>query len=691
MTRGGGRDGLTDGFRRSPLDSFLSYDAPMAGATALTVAGLDHLSGLLRLWIAHASAAKELQALALLTLACFPLALLLGVAARLLTRASAPAEPPRHMAPVAVALPAAYALDFLLGALGGAQPSLSVSILVVVGASLLLTVLLARAWRNATLLPERIHRLALVSAVSLAALTVGLWRLRNAVPPADQIRGTLPVISVTAVLCVLVALAVRGAWSAWVRGLVLFVLLPLAASFAWTSRPLPRYSASAAALPKGVSRVLLITIDTLRADSLGAYGPRGTATPRIDSLAATGLRFSRATAPSSWTLPSITSLMTGASAPAHRTTENESIVPEELTTLAEHLRAAGFVTGAFGVNAYLTGLRGISQGFDHYEVYPLPEYPWDNLAGRLRDRVRPLDYLGHVRSDRLTDLALRWIDRHRDEPFFLWCHYFDPHVPYAPPPEFLPDLPPVESIGTRFEAARPVRAGRLLLNADEKEWIRQLYLAEVRFVDHEVGRLLDAVAQLDRPEETLIILTSDHGEEFWEHGAYEHGHALYQEVLQVPLILNQPGRIVPGVIDTVISGTSLLPTLLEHLRLPYDPADFSAPALSLDPLRPPDDAPVHSAGILHGPEGQAVIHKGWKLIRREHLRDPELFHLEEDPAERFDEFASRPLQAAELETQYQAGLHHAEYLRNRLGIGAGASLELPEDTLEHLRDLGYID
>ena len=158
-------------------------------------------------------------------------------------------------------------------------------------------------------------------------------------------------------------------------------------------------------------------------------------------------------------------------------------------------------------------------------------------------------------------------------------------------------------------------SARYASGLEELEWIHELYLSEVRYVDVEVGRLIDAVAEGEHARETLIVLTSDHGEEFWEHGGYEHGHSLRREVIHVPLILSLPGRLPPQTLKQDVSVVSIYPTLLQLLDIPYDSRDFTASSLPLVSESSSKES-VFSAGILYGKYREAVTRAHWKYIQK---------------------------------------------------------------------------
>lgn len=680
------------------------HDAATLSAIALVVASIDHVAGLMRLWFSPANVAQESQAFALAAASFFGISLFLGLVARLVTGARRPGHGWLDLSPVVLALPAAFLAGLFAGRPMAPDASLRASMLFLLAISVPLALLLAALRRStrsgpgtwAARLDARVNRHLVPLAFAVGSLTLGVWALRNRIPLEHQTNGRLLFAALSGAVWVAALLLMDSGWRRWLHGALLACFAFLIGAAFVSAGPLEARTPSqkredAFAPPAGVRRILLITVDTLRADVLGAYGGTAISTPRIDQLASRGIRFAQAISPSSWTLPSVASIMTGNSVPAHGATTTSSRLPDALPTLASRLRDAGYATGAVGFNAHLATPRGLDRGFDHYDFYPRRSTPWDNWGGRLRAALRPLDHLGHVNTSQITDLSVQWMRSHRERPFFLWCHYFDPHLPYAPPQAFMPEGPVDAGIGPAFDNVQGIRTGRFKPSEDEKEWIRRLYLGEVRYVDSEVGRLLRSIAELGPAEETLIVLTSDHGEEFWEHGKFEHGHTLYQELIHVPWIITLPGRLAPTVVEEPVSVASLLPTLLKLLDLPLDPGEFTEPPLELAGTPSRDAPPVFSAGMLYAPHGEAVLHDRWKLIRTPSRDASLLFNLAADPAETDDRSALEADRLPDLRGLLDGWLANSQDVRNRLDVRDSAPLDLPEETIEHLEKLGYLD
>ena len=305
----------------------------------------------------------------------------------------------------------------------------------------------------------------------------------------------------------------------------------------------------------GAPNILLISIDSLRKDSVSAYGyPRAT-TPRIDKLAHDGVRFDMAVAPTSWTLPSHVTLLTALPARLHGVRDTNQRFSRDVVTLAEVLSDAGYATAAFVAGSFLSSTHGFSQGFDVYDDYTILE----------RDRG---EYGGHLTSPRSVALVRRWLDgreqQGRQRPFFIFLHMWDVHYEYLPPPPydtmFDPDYQ--GSITGRAFMRNP-RINRDM-PARDLQHIRALYDGEIRYTDDHLGQVFDLLQQRGVFDETITVVTSDHGDEFFEHGGKGHGESLFDEVLRVPLVMRYPNRIPAGqVVERQVRLLDVAPTILD--------------------------------------------------------------------------------------------------------------------------------
>lgn len=426
-------------------------------------------------------------------------------------------------------------------------------------------------------------------------------------------------------------------------------------------------------LPPGTS-VVLVVVDTLRADHLGSYGYARPTSPEIDRWADRGVLFGRSFSTAPWTLPSVASLLTGrrqhgAGLSRQPGAENSHArLDASLPTLAGVLGEAGYRCGAFVTNSFLRPPFGLDAGFETYD------------AGRHRQ-------ISKRHAEKMVDTALAWIDERRAEPFFLFLHLMDPHMPYEPraPARGRFAGRAAGRFRVPLSTAQQIRQSEPPLEAAEREFVASLYDEEVAYVDLHVGRLLDGLAERGVTNRALIVLTADHGEELWEHGGFEHGHSLYQELLHVPLVFWAPG-LRPARIDVPATGTDLFPTILEALGLPL-PAGLDGASLwaAITGGGTPPARPIVAHDILYGDERQALLEWPWKLIVAARGEEFQLYDLSSDPAELLDRSASEPDRVRTLLAR----------LRGALPQGAastsGPEVPLSQDLRDELRALGYAE
>jgi arylsulfatase A-like enzyme/Tfp pilus assembly protein PilF len=439
---------------------------------------------------------------------------------------------------------------------------------------------------------------------------------------------------------------------------------------------LTAHSAAAQTAPKPALNVVLITIDTLRADHVGCYGYKQIKTPNIDSLAADGVRFERAFAVVPVTLPSHSSMLTGTYpmlSGMHDFSGNK-LSPLQ-PTLASVLKQAGYETGAVIGAAVLDSRFGLNQGFDfyydHFEFSRLDEANLDEME-------RP----GNV----VADVALDWLEKEwlkkdqpgKDQPsknsqkkFFLWMHLYDPHFPYHPPEPY------------------------------SREYAAQPYDGEIAFADEQVGRLLRFLKENGLYQNTVIVLCGDHGESLGEHGEKTHGFFIYNATMHVPLIIHLPEQLpgqspektVARTLADPVSLVDLMPTVLEAVGVPV-PSQVQGHSL-LREIRPDPSAPDDQANherTLYGETFLPRIHFNWSELRgsentKYHFIDaprPELYDLTKDPGETHNLLTEKKAVAEEMRAKLVAMIR--DY---------SAGKELAEKTgldpalMERLKSLGY--
>ncbi len=404
----------------------------------------------------------------------------------------------------------------------------------------------------------------------------------------------------------------------------------------------------ASAAGKPGPNVVVITIDTLRADHLGCYGYDRIKTPNIDQLAKSGVRFANAFTVVPITLPSHTVLMTGEYPMAtgvHDFSGNK--LAAGTMTLARVLQGHGYSTAAFIGSAALDSRFGLNQGFDTY-------YDHFNL-GHMREIH--LDQIER-RGDKVVDLALKWLESHQRKPFFLWVHLYDPHAPYDPPQPY-----------ARLYRGHP-------------------YDGEIAFADAQVGRLFDYLKQQHLYEHSLIVLASDHGESLGEHGEKTHGFFVYNATLHVALIVRVPGD-PPRVVQQGVSLVDVMPTVLQSLEIARPSSVQGQSLLSL--------MLGHQSGRDSGQYAEnyaPLIHFGWNRLLGFEWRGmkyiettrPELYDLKTDPHELHNLFSTHQALAHEMNERLQDLIRRYTPASK---TSAAATQATDPALLASLRSLGY--
>jgi arylsulfatase A-like enzyme len=410
--------------------------------------------------------------------------------------------------------------------------------------------------------------------------------------------------------------------------------------------------------------IVLVIVDTLRTDHVSAYGYDRDTTPTLDAIAAEGERYTSAFAQSSWTLPTISTLLTGQPPHVHgagRTDAGVAPIQAAVPTVAERLRDAGLATGAFVNVVWLNPASGAARGFDSYDFETT-----DGTNRRMRDAATT------------TDAAIRWIEKHKEQPFFLAVHYFDPHLTYDPPAPydtmFVPEdgapLPP--TFGSAQEVFA-VRSGQRELSDAERATLIGRYDGEIRYVDDQIARVRRKLESIGRWDDALIVVVADHGEEFWDHGGFEHGHSHYDEMIRIPLIVRDPARLGAGVNDGRVRQLDVAPTLVAF-------AGADASGLPGTPLGAHDaDYSVAEGSLwagdllsIRGDAGSLILDRGTDAA------------IAFGPA---DARQQSPLPGTGAEAQQMLGLLRA--LPPAPEPGA-AEWQPSAEQLERLRSLGYV-
>jgi len=418
--------------------------------------------------------------------------------------------------------------------------------------------------------------------------------------------------------------------------------------------------------------IILITLDTTRADRLGCYGYRRQTSPNIDKLAEESVLYTRAIAPSSWTLPSHASLFTGKFTSSHGARydpEGPLLLTDAISgpeswdayrarglaqnevTLAEVLKETGYTTAAVVGGPWMKRIFGLNKGFDYYNDSQI-----STVNGRLASQV--------------TTSALNWLERRREKKFFLFLNYFDPHGPYSPPEGFALRFLPK---GTNFTGREPTL-----------EETNALYDAEILYMDHYIGRFLQKLKVENLYNDTLIIVTSDHGELFGEHGKFGHGHYLYQEELHVPLFIKYPaGEVSPKRTDLRAQLTDILPMIYERVGITI-PGNIQGTSPSQ--IKHPIIAETYPLPLISKDGSwQSIFEGDFKFIwnsKNQHM----LFNLKDDPEENVNIIVQDSKRTERMWAQMEQYL--AKLPKPGLAVPAG---EPDDQTKEALKSLGYVN
>lgn len=440
-------------------------------------------------------------------------------------------------------------------------------------------------------------------------------------------------------------------------------------------------------------RIILVTVDTLRKDALGLYNGDAECSPSLDLFSRDAAVFTKAYSAAPWTYPSVASILTGLPPRVHNLIDGKSALPEKVPTMAEALDAGGYFTAASGLNSMLLPRSKLDRGFKDYHWFPEQNAWLDNFGVGLTHNL--LNLLGSKKPDAagLTDYAVQWMKKNSDKDFFFWLHYFDPHMPYGPPDAYQPENPAYKKLGTQFKETRAARMGSAARSAEERAWIRALYAGEVRYVDAQVGRFFEALRKLGIYDDALILFTSDHGEELWDHDRFEHGHTLYNELVQIPFMVKLPGNNPGRTIEIPVSNQAIMPTILEFCGVPAPAQEHLLP--SLMPLINGVDGgyierPVYIGASLFHDRCEGVVFDGAKYIRGTLSGHEQLYNLNSDPGEHYSLVVQDPVT---LEKGRQL-LKDAEAVdaaaTEKLGIIHGERDSLDQEAVRSLEALGYL-
>jgi arylsulfatase A-like enzyme len=552
-----------------------------------------------------------------------------------------------------------------------------------------------------------------VAAVGFVLVALLPWLNFSLLPRFGSLRSVLGngAVVVLAALVVPLLVRLRRSAVALIVGLGLAVnLWPLVQAGAGS--PVHR-AGQPAALP---FNVVVVLIDTLRADHLGAYGYARPTSPNFDALAHDSVVFDGTTAQAAWTKPSVASLMTGVYVHKHGVVSNRDALGDAQPTLAEELRARGYQTAAFSANPWITPEFRFDRGFDEFESGRAMGAQLTSLYKLLRRLDRALGArgvpanvsgwafwgssgnLGNAERDRLlTNAAVKWIASRGRNPYFLYVHLIGAHDPYDPPVEYVRRFREPAWDGTVDHKIPPPRVqtvfdtANALAEAERAALIAQ-YDGAIAFADAQLGRLVEALRRAGTLDRTLIVVTADHGEEFYEHRNWRHGNQLYNEVVHVPLLFRLPGRLPAARRADLSMLVDVLPTIA-------DLVDGGPPGKGLDGyalFAQPDGRPPRPAFAEHwwfegGTYVSRMVRQG--TLKLQESRDEargqersELYDLAGDASEQRNLLANPGAVSENGMGELQALLAR---FGDRVSVASAVAVDVDQSTKERLRQLGY--
>ena len=410
-----------------------------------------------------------------------------------------------------------------------------------------------------------------------------------------------------------------------------------------------------------IRNVVLISIDTCRADFLSCYGYPLQTTPNIDSLASEGIVFENTISPVPFTLPAHCSMLTGTIPPYHRAMDNSDyILSGDNVTLAEILKEKGFNTGGFVSSFILDSRFGIGQGFDVY----VDDFDDSSSSTGINERI----------GGETTGLALEWLEQNKDAKNFMFLHYYDPHFTYDPPEPFLSKFKNATRLSNVTVDILPQFFGR--------------YAGEIAYADHCIGQVIAKLKELGMYDSTMIIITSDHGEMLGQHGEFSHGFFIYQPAIKVPLVIKLPGYREPIRVKNTVGLIDIVPTVCSALKIKSDEAvqgvdllDYTDEKFQGHPDRhlycQSFESTKYGANSLMG-----VVGDRYKYLQ---TTRPELYDLAGDPGELKNLAPEQVNRGRILQDKLRQVLEESGRI-NDANTGASVSAEM----IERLESLGYI-
>lgn len=588
-------------------------------------------------------------------------------------------------------------LDSFLGAGFASKLSVGAALLLpnLIIAALLGVVVGAARWatgRKAEVLPALLLLVAFGFAVHALSWIFGIyvpkgWSAKVLLRHAGRVFiwegawlafASLAVAALGAALLGRLRPAARWAVSAGLAALLVGGIFTLAPSTAVSSVP---PAGEAAPVPdKLVDNLILISIDSLRADRVGSYGNKHDTSPTMDRIGRQGLRFTNAYSASSWTLPGHMSMLTGRDVLGHGVISESDRLSPAVPTLAGRLKNAGLATAAIVSTPVLSARFGFNHGFDSYDDHTIPA---PNAFDAVKDEPAPT----------VEKLATAWLREHAQERFFLFLHFWDVHYDYIPPAPydtmFDPDYKGTVT-GKDFYKDKAINKH---LPQRDLEHLFALYDGEIRWVDDHIARILGVVEQLGLAGKTAVIITSDHGDEFFEHGYKGHGRTLYNEVTHIPLVMYVPGLPGGQVVDTPVSHVDLMPTALALLG-----AEAPAGMSGVDILQGGDGSRLRQRAAINGWLCNLKVRSDCLAMQKNdvgtliHLFQPLRleFYAPDDVLQKKNLAGKSEWPRAQQMSLLRSQLNGAWKSYRELGQKRGEA-ELDAATRDRLRDLGYLD
>ncbi|MCH7519439.1 MAG: sulfatase [Candidatus Dadabacteria bacterium] len=410
--------------------------------------------------------------------------------------------------------------------------------------------------------------------------------------------------------------------------------------------------------------VILISIDTLRADHLGSYGYGRNTSPNIDKLAEEGVLFENAFTQAPWTLPAMATIHTSLYPSEHGATRYNLKLKDNFITLAEYMRNNFYKTIGIISTPYVSSKYGFSQGYDIFEEYIM------GTEG--------------TSSEHLTERAIEYISDNQDNKFFLWIHYFDPHAIYLYHEDY--------NYGRNYSGNLPanlsvefLKSDKNSFNTEDIEYVKDIYDEEISYTDHNIGKLINNIEELGLKEDTVIIITADHGEEFMERNGFGHGKSVYNELIRIPLIIYNPYKQKQRIEENV-ETRSIPKTILELSGI--DSGSFGGEnLLALDQSN--IENYIYSEGTGSMGENtlrEAIVLDQFKLIKNIQYQTFELYDLRSDPNEKINLFNTEQINIKSKQNELMSKL--SKHQKQRLG--ELQKVELSKEDIKRLKALGYI-